>query len=140
MESLLIIEPQKTKVDLNLLLTTTINEIIGHESHIKIDYHFTKIRRIMAFHQHLKHAFIHLIKASIFTLNDKGFIKISTRLKNQTVEIEISSKEYGNQYPGHKDIHLSIAHWLIRMHNGKISVQNYFNKELIFLIHLPTGV
>ena len=86
LDSLLIKDSQKTKVDLNLLLTSTVNDIIGHKSQITTDYHFVKIRKVMVFHQHLKHAFMHLIRASISTLNEKGFIKISTHLKNQTIE------------------------------------------------------
>ena len=139
LDSLLIKESQKTKVDLNLLLTSTVNDIIGHKNQITTDYHFVKIKRVMVFHQHLKHAFMHLIRASVSTLNDKGFIKISTHLRNQTIEIEILSRGHKNHHQKHRDIHLSIAHWLIRMHNGKISVQEYFNKEVIFLVHLPLG-
>ena len=140
LDSLLIKESQKTKVDLNVLLTTAMDDIIGHKSRITVDYHFIKIKKVIAFHQHLRHAFMHLIRASIPTSNDKGFIKISTHLRDKTIEIEILSRGHDNYDQKYRDIHLSIAHWLIRMHNGKISVQNYLNKELILLIHLPMGV
>ena len=140
LESLLIKEPQKTKVDLNLLLTTIVNDLIGHKTHIAVDYHLIKIKKIIVFHQHLRHAFIHLIRASVPHLNNKGFIKISTHLKNKKViEIEILSRGFDQHHQKHRDIHLSIAHWLIRMHNGKISLQEYFNKETLFLVHLPIG-
>ena len=140
LESLLITEPQKTKVDLSLLLTTVVNDIIGQESHIKVDYHFVRVKKIMVFHQHLKHALMHLIRAIVPYLNDKGAIKLSTHLKNKTVEIRIFSRGLDNYYQKDRNIHLTIAHWLIRMHNGKISIQDYFNKEITFLVHLPIGV
>ena len=139
LESLLIKESQKTKIDLSVLLTAAVNDIIGYKSHITVDYHFVRIKKIMVFHQHLRHAFMHLIRASVFNPDNKGVINISTHLKSKMIEVEILSRGFDSHPQEHRDIHLSIAHWLIRMHNGKISVQDYFNKELVLLVHLPIG-
>ena len=137
LESLLLKASYKTKVDLNHLLRTTVQGSTSHNNSVKAEYHFAKLRKIMVFQEHLKQAFTHLIRASISALNGHGIIKISTRLKHQTIEIEISNRQAASQQS--YDIHLSIAHWLIRMHNGKIEVQKYFDKEITFLIYIPLG-
>lgn len=137
LESLLLKTSYKTKVDLNHLLRSTVEESIDYNNSIKAEYHFAKLRKIIVFQEHLKQAFTHLIRASISVLNGQGIIKISTRLKRQRIEIEISNR--GNFSQQSHDIHLSIAHWLIRMHNGKIEVQKYFDKEITFLTHIPLG-
>ena len=139
LESLSPKKSYKTKIDLNHLLTTIAEDFIGHNQSIKVEYHFVKLRKIMVFQEHLKQAFTHLIRASICTLNKQGIIKISTRLKNQTIEIEISNKGASHFHQQSQDIHLSIAHWLVRMHEGKIEVRKYFDKEIAFLVCIPLG-
>ncbi len=144
---------EKTKTDINEVISSAVKMVGYQKKNIKIDTHFLLNQLVPVYPVRLEQALMNILNNAVQAIENEGVVRVVTRPRGSLAEIEISdtgvgmSKEkltsifkpyYTTKQPGKgTGLGLSIAHSIIEMHSGNIKVKSEVGKGSTFSIDLP---
>lgn len=147
-------ETLRVSTNLNTIVTNAVASVqMELASKVKVDQHLLLDREVPCAPKPLEKALSHIVKNAVQAIGDQGSVRVVTRPSGARAEIEISDTGIGmeesvlgravepfftTQKPGQAaGLGLSLAHAIVRGHDGSISLKSQPGRGTTVVISLP---